>query len=162
MNEAQFWLAVQGEVQDEAVKLKQAMEVSLQEQQAVREAEEAAAPPLVNLSEERLRKRFGGSPMLLRLSAVLPGGVLFSDRPPLREQVKHKVGSHCMQHSCWLLVDWRWLFCAGWALTLNLYSRYSCSGQAHTAAMDFWGPPISTHRPASSWIYRQYAVVRLC
>lgn len=88
-----MWLAVQGEVQDEAAKLKEAMEVSLREQEAARQAEEAAAPPLANLSEERLRKRFQGSAMLARLGALLPGSVLFSDRPPVREQVKHKVRS---------------------------------------------------------------------
>jgi hypothetical protein len=93
-NEAGMWLAVQSEVQDEAAKLKEAMQVSLREQQAAREAE-AAAPPLALLSEERLRKKFHASVVLKhlsRLGAVLPDWVLFSDRMPLREKVKHKVG----------------------------------------------------------------------
>jgi hypothetical protein len=90
INEAGMWLAIQSEVQDEAAKLKEAMEVSLREQQAAREAEEAA-PPIALLSEERLRKKFPGSAVLARLDAVLPSWVLFSERMPLREKVKHKV-----------------------------------------------------------------------
>lgn len=85
-----MWTAIQGEVQDEAAKLKEAMEVSLREQEAARQAE-AAAPPLANLSEERLRKRFPDSAMLPALGDLLPASVLFSDRPQLREKVKHKV-----------------------------------------------------------------------
>lgn len=86
-----MWLAVQNEVQDEAAQLKAAMEVSLREQQAAREAEKAA-PPIALMSEERLRKKFKGSTVLARLDAVLPSWVLFSERMPLREKVKHKVG----------------------------------------------------------------------
>lgn len=95
-----MWLAIQSEVQDEAAKLKEAMEVSLREQQAAREAEEAA-PPIALLSEERLRKKFLGSAVLARLDAVLPSWVLFSERMPLREKVKHKVGP-AQQHPYWV------------------------------------------------------------
>lgn len=86
-----MWLAVQVEVQDEADKMKQAMEISLAEQEAARVAR-AAAPPLANLSEQRLRKKFKNSALLHALQPLLPGSVLFSDRAPLREMVKHKVG----------------------------------------------------------------------
>lgn len=102
-NEAGMWLAVQSEVQDEAAKLKEAMEASLREQQAAREAE-AAAPPLALLSEERLRKKFQASVVLKhlsRLGAVLPDWVLFSDRMPLRKMVKHKVGGASSRVRCW-------------------------------------------------------------
>lgn len=91
LNQAFMWLAIQSEVQDEADKLKEAMQVSLREQEAARLAE-ASGPPLAKLSEERLRKKFHGSAMLQRLGDVLPGSVLFSDRPALREKVKNKVG----------------------------------------------------------------------
>lgn len=98
-----MWLAVQSEVQDEAAKLKEAMEVSLREQQAAREVE-AAAPPLALLSEERLRKKFQASVVLKhlsRLGAVLPDWVLFSDRMPLRKMVKHKVGGGVSSRERW-------------------------------------------------------------
>lgn len=86
-----MWLAVQSEVQDEAAKLRVAMEVSLREREAAQQAEEAAAPPLTNMSEERLRKKFADSVMLQRLGAVLPGSVLFADRAPFKDLVKVKV-----------------------------------------------------------------------
>jgi hypothetical protein len=85
-----MWLAVQSEVQEEASKLRVAMEVSLREREAALQAE-AAASPLTNMSEERLRKKFAESVMLHRLGAVLPGSVLFSDRAPFKDLVKVKV-----------------------------------------------------------------------
>lgn len=86
-----MWLAVRAESNTEAEKMKQAMEVSLAELAAAKAAAEAAAPPLTNLSEERLRRKFGGSALLPRLEAVLPAAVLFSDASPLRELVKFKL-----------------------------------------------------------------------
>lgn len=94
-----MWLALQNEVQDEAAKLRKAMEVSLREREAAM-AEEAAAPPLTNMSEERLRKKFPDSVTLQRLGDVLPGSVLFSDRAPFKDLVKVKVRN--VTNSWWL------------------------------------------------------------
>jgi hypothetical protein len=91
LDEAQMWLAVRAESNTEAEKMKQAMEVSLAELAAAKEAAEAAAPPLTNLSEERLRRKFSGSALLQPLEAALPDSVLFSDASPLRELVKFKL-----------------------------------------------------------------------
>lgn len=86
-----MWLAVRQESDIEAAKMKEAMEESLREQAAKRAAEEAAAPPLTNLSEDRLRKKFAGSAVLPALDSMLPGSVLFSETAPLREMVKFKL-----------------------------------------------------------------------
>ncbi len=77
LDEAQLWLAVRQESNLAAEKLKAAMETSLREQEAEREHAEEATPPLTNLSEERLRKRFAGSAVLEGLDQLLPGSVLF-------------------------------------------------------------------------------------
>lgn len=98
VNEALLWLAVQAETREEARKLKEAMQVSLAEQEAALQAQAASAPALGNMSEERLRKRFAASVLLSRLDTLLPPAVLFCERPPLREAVKHKVrkeGGRC-------------------------------------------------------------------
>jgi hypothetical protein len=125
-----MWLAIQSEVQDEAAKLKEAMEVSLREQQTAREAEEAA-PPMALLSEERLRKKFPGSAVLARLDAVLPSCVLFSERMPLRDKVKHKVRQQCdrlialLRHmactSCGGMVYWH-IICRMWQQLVASFS----------------------------------------
>ncbi|KAF6262563.1 hypothetical protein COO60DRAFT_615276 [Scenedesmus sp. NREL 46B-D3] len=91
LDEAQMWLAVRAESNTEADKLKQAMEVSLAELAAARAAAEAEAPPLCNLSEERLRRKFNGSALLRRLEGAVPGALLFSDASPLRELVKFRL-----------------------------------------------------------------------
>jgi hypothetical protein len=85
-----MWLAVRAESNTEAEKMKQAMEVSLAER-AAEEAAAKAAPPLTNLSEERLRRKFTGSALLQRLEAAVPGSVLFSDASPLRELLKFRL-----------------------------------------------------------------------
>jgi hypothetical protein len=54
----------------------------------MREAAAAADPPLTNLSEERLRRRFAGSAVLPHLQAVLPSSILFSDAAHLRSLVR--------------------------------------------------------------------------
>jgi hypothetical protein len=90
LDEAQLWLAVRAESNTEAEKMKQAMEVSLAELAAAKAAAETA-PPLTNLSEERLRHKFGGSALLQRLEGAVPGSVLFSDASPLRELVKFRL-----------------------------------------------------------------------
>eukprot|EP00879_Flechtneria_rotunda_P022360 GHRR01023592.1.p1 GENE.GHRR01023592.1~~GHRR01023592.1.p1 ORF type:complete len:459 (+),score=225.18 GHRR01023592.1:220-1596(+) len=90
LEESMFWLATRAEANLESHKLAQAMEASLQEQQAARQ-QEAKQPPLTNLSEERLRKRFASSAVLQCLGTLLPGSVLFCGTSPLREQIKYKL-----------------------------------------------------------------------
>eukprot|EP00878_Enallax_costatus_P044627 GHUV01053323.1.p1 GENE.GHUV01053323.1~~GHUV01053323.1.p1 ORF type:complete len:136 (+),score=36.91 GHUV01053323.1:229-636(+) len=71
------------ETDSEAQKMAEAMEASIREREQLRQQEEQSRPELTNLSEERLRKRFAGSPVLEQLSALVPGPVLFCDSRPL-------------------------------------------------------------------------------
>jgi len=62
MDEAMMWTASKNETDEEAAKLRQAMEVSLAERERAAAGEKPQ--PLVNLSEEKLRERFVGSVVL--------------------------------------------------------------------------------------------------
>eukprot|EP00775_Hariotina_reticulata_P010335 gene10335-10492_t len=86
-NAAMIWLALRQEDQEEAGKMKQAMEESLRHIQILREKAAATDPPLTNLSEDRLRRRFKGSAVLRHLDTVMPARVLFSDADHLRSLV---------------------------------------------------------------------------
>lgn len=67
-------------------------EVSLAEQQAAREAAANTDPPLTNLSEARLRRRFAASAVLEALdAAALPSVALFCNAPPLRELLRFRL-----------------------------------------------------------------------
>jgi hypothetical protein len=139
VDEAQVWLAVQAETQEEAAKLKAAMHdsLALAQQEAALQQQEAHAPQAANMSEGLLRKRFAASTVLPRLDTLLPASMLFCGEPPLSTMIKTKVGGSCC--CCCARSEARAL---GAAQAVHLQPHASChaldAAAAVCAACSWW------------------------